>query len=1232
MKRTTLLLALCALLALPMMATDLSGKRFYINPGHGSFGPNDRPMATIPYPNLPTTGMPDTCGFYETNTNLWKCLYLGQRLKEAGATVLFSRTKNGPWPYAKVNGDYPDYTTAGYKALPDYEKYNRNLTEICEEVEANNIDYFISVHSNAATDGSTANYPLFLYRGKDGQSEEAVAGSYAKAAACWAYRNGIMLSGIDPSTSYKTSTNLRGDISFYGSSSTRTSAYSGKQYTGYLGVLKHGASGYLVEGYFHTYQPARHRALNPDYCHQEGLAYYRGIVDYYNAGKDTKGYIMGTIKDVNNRMSNNLFQYSPQTNDQWVPCNGAVVTLYKGGVKVADYQVDNNYNGIFVFENLEPGNDYTLDAVCEGYHPLTDEYKTPLTVKANETTYPFIFLADTSWTPPAVVYRNYPEPDQPAYLQVASSYEMKAVYTANTIVDMDGLTIRRVLYRNGLMYVLAIDNQRNPVLLEVNPDTQAIVSEIPTNFCSVASAEGFKLSDIAFTADGYLVGCNMEAVAYTPTNKWNIYKWEKGDTGWTGALWFNTTNNETAGNFLNAMVGASLAYSGTTADGTLVSEAYTTGSDAHNMRFVIYTIVDNAYAGAVRNVPATNIPLRDYGHEIQMVVSPRDSTQFVFFSPNKNAFEWKVNPTTNTAPTIVGTMPFHTITANFFRYAGRSMMACPAEDAQGKNVGVALYDITEGVDMAEAIATTNTTLESAAATYTMACGAVNNADITLFLAKDNTFAKFTTEGVAQPVIPHINAYNLRMTYDANAAAYTFTYTTNMAANSVALNLYQEGTQIGSIALPAAVKGDNEATINVSELPDFTGEATWALELTADAVANWGQLFADNSMLRTGTTRVFNAVDNSPESDYFGRLYIMRRAGSSGSAERPYSGLYAYNQDYTLVSENLLKGGVEFGNPARLNVAPDGYVYQADWSDGYSGVYVINPADLEGTFTQFFLGTRNSSGLFTNNGVQVGSSSPGLGIYGTGEDTRLIVYNEDAGGTLPANGLAIYNIGQADGTMAHSWGVAPSSTITLTMQANTEGTPVGTSHGVFVSQQRASGNNNTAAPSLMFVDYNGTLQMASCYDPYKEMIDGSDGGGYAVSADEKMLVLQGGKKQFYVFDIDWQGDKPVLNLRYEYTHGIQTIRQMNFDFAGNLVCSGEAGVHIFTMPTDNNSVVVPAKQSLKVSKNGSGTDLETFEQNGPAVLDLNQPMYDILGRPVDAHYRGIVIQNGNKFLR
>ena len=43
----------------------------------------------------------------------------------------------------------------------------------------------------------------------------------------------------------------------------------------------------------------------------------------------------------------------------------------------------------------------------------------------------------------------------------------------------------------------------------------------------------------------------------------------------------------------------------------------------------------------------------------------------------------------------------------------------------------------------------------------------------------------------------------------------------------------------------------------------------------------------------------------------------------------------------------------------------------------------------------------------------------------------------------------------------------------------------------------------------------------------------------------------------------------------------------------------------------------------------GTSVEDIKTT--TGLDLNAPMYDVVGRQVDASYRGIIIQNGNKYL-
>ena len=1265
MKKIFMILA-AALLTVSMSAADLTGKRIYVNPGHGSFGPNDRPMATIPYPNLPTTKMPDTLGFYESNTNLWKCMYLGEKLEAMGATVLYSRTQCGPWPYEMKNGDYPDYKwskgagiadptlgwqlTDSYDAHPDYEKYNRSLSEICREVEANNIDYFISVHSNANSDGSTANFPLMLYRGPDAYSgansvdgAEYVQGSYEKAKLANEEKLKIMKAGIDVPSS--TNLNTRGDWNFYGSTSTLT--INGKTYKGYLGVMKHGASGYLSEGYFHTYQPARHRALNQDYCHMEGLDYYRAIINYYGADKETKGYIVGTVKDQYNKMSNSLFTYTPKSNDQWVPCNGAEVILKKAGVEVARYTVDNNYNGIFVFEGLEPGDDYTLEASCDGYYPLDQTkgsmtcyvadknaqmplgYRESFSVKANATTYPMILLADTSWTPPAVVYTNYPNPEQPAYIGVPSIFEMEQAYVDKA---MDALfadkTIRRVLYRDGMIYVLAVDAEKNPTLAVVN-EYGVVEAELPTDFCTCVGSEGLMLSDIAFTAEGVLVGCNKEAVSFTPSNKWNLYKWEKTAEGWTGALWQSHANNETAGNYNNAYVGNTFAYSGTLAEGTIAATTVTTGS-SKAVRYTIYSISDSVVAGAIRNQPVGVTELT-HGADMKLVVSPRDSMSFILTSSLTPGNEWQIVNATKSEPSVMGTLPFTTHTPNYFKYAGKAMMVAPTRDAEGQNTGVAVYDITAGVDKAQLIKTTNTTLEASEVVYTAAFAQVKDADLTLYLVNDDAISKFTTAGVEQPVVPAILAYDLNVTL-ANGI-YTFSYNANSDAKAAALVFYKEGVEAGRIVVDVK-KGLNTYELPAAMLPGEEGDVfTWALDLTGDAIANFGIVAEDLSLDESSTSRLFNAVNTNPETETFGKIYVMHRAGSSSSAAGVNSGIWVY--DYDLAKENAAayKGGLtRFGNPTRMSMDRDGYLYIADWADGYSGIYLANTADMTQPFTQFFVGTRESDGAFNNSGVYTGSSTPGCNVYHNGNEVKLFVYNEDAKGTLPKNGMVVYNIGQEDGTILRQWDAAPSAIYPLTGQGNTEGNPWGTSHGFFVSQVRTEGQNSAGYTSLKFYDYEGNEQMSSAADEYKEIITGSDAGGYVVSADESTLVFNGGSKEFLVFDIAWEGNTPVMTLKYTINHGIASIRQMNWDYAGNIVCSGDNGVQIVTLPKEVNNTIVPAKKALTVVKEqgvavtGMELSVEEASVELDATLDLSAL---VVFTPADATNKMVTWKSENE---
>ena len=1266
MKKIFMILA-AALLCMSMSAKDLTGIKFYVNPGHGSFGPNDRPMATIPYPALPTTGMPDTCGFYESNTNMWKCLYLGAKLEAMGAEVMYSHTECGPWPYEMKNGDYPDYTynkdgsiadptigwqySDGYFCHPDIEKYNRNLVEITEEVEANNIDYFISVHSNANTEGSTANFPLMLYRGPDAYSTansvdgaDYVEGSYEKAKFCNEEKLKIMKAGIDVPSS--TNLNIRGDWNFYGSTSNRTHA-NGKTYKGYLGVLKHGASGFLSEGYFHTYQPARHRALNQDYCHMEGLDYYRGIINYYGADKETVGYIVGTVKDQYNKMSHKLYTYTPKSNDQWVPCNGAEVILKKGGVEVARYNVDTMYNGIFVFEGLEPGDDYSLDANCEGFFPLADQYKVPFSVKANETTYPMIYLVDTAYVPEEIVYEDYPNPDQPAYLGLPSAFEMTEQAVRDYTEVIKG-TVKRTLQSGDSTILLSHEEDGTPHIYLIKSSlntietisTDSLLPRDPDNL-----GDYLALSDIALTCDGKLVGVNYVRCQYSDAQVDDGYKrgtkyfyiWDKlaGDA----RVWFTAQDGA---NSYRSDVGYTLAVAGKSTDCQVLVSArhYNAASGGGTFRYSAYTVTDGtpSYIFYGNSIALSENPVHDGtrdGENIQFTLSPRgEKKDFIMDADKVTPNEFRLPGGQNEDPTPLGQIPAELMHvkfngATYFKYAGKALMAAPTTDAEGKVTGVQVLDITDGLDVAKVIKTTNTTLaEPVEATYAAASAKVKGTDLYLYLLVDGKIYSYTTAGVAQPVVPAIVAYNLDVV--ADGANYVFTFDANADAVAAELVFYADGQEVGTLPVEV-VKGANAITVAANTLPGEAGlELTWAVKLDGGAIANFGIIASDKTLIESSTSRLFNAVSTNPELDNFGKIYIMHRAGSSSSANAPKSGIWEFDHNLAKQNTEVYKGGVaKFGNPTRMSMDREGYLYIADWADGNSGIFMANTADMTQPFTQFFAGTRESNGAFNNNGVYTGSSTPGCYVYDNGEEVKLFVYNEDAKGTLPANGMAVYNIGQEDGTILHSWETAPSAVYTLTGQANTEGNPWGTSHGFFVSQVRTSGNNNSGATSLKFYSNDGTEQMSAASDEYKEIITGSNAGGYVVSADESVMVFNDGDMQFLVFDITWEGDKPVMALRYTIKHGISAIRQMNWDYAGNIICSGDAGIHIVSLPKEENVTVVPAKKALTVVVGNQGTSVENIATE--ATLDLNAPMYDVLGRIVDRTYRGIVIQNGQAFL-
>lgn len=1235
MKKTLLIMAACVV-SIAMFAADLTGKRIYVNPGHGSWGPNDRPNATISYPNLPTTGMPDTLGFYESNTNLWKCLELRDKLEAAGAYVIMSRTQSGPWPYEMVNGDYPDYTYEAYKALPDYEKYNRGLLDIADEAEANNMDYFISVHSNAATEGNTVNYLSYFYRGNT-DGTHVVPGAVDMCKRSWYHAFECRsMDGLEP-TNYdtrdpETSKHILADIDFYHDSYAATLPSSGKTYTGYLGVLHHGVPGFLVEGYFHTYQPARHRALNQDYCKQEGIRYFRGIVDYFKADAETKGYILGTVKDEHEPLKHDMYKYAANTNDQYAPLNGAVVTLStEAGEVIATYTVDNNYNGLFYFPNLAPGT-YKLDAVAEGYKPLHRQYQT-VVVEANATSYPFLYLEDTAYVDLSSVYMDYPDPAQPSYAAVPEQFNLKQNDPKDLSAKLKGTIKRTIQHADSVFYLTLEENGTAHIYVLNNTtgalDTISTVGIVPVD--TTNPGDHLALSDIAITCDNKLVGVNYIRCNYSSSTVESGYKqgttrfyiWE--DFYADPAEWFTS---QFSSNSYKSDQGYTFALHGMSDNCTILSTGvHRYGNGA---RFTIYNVVDGmltseAYfgngLGSGTNDEAVFDEAMD-GADFRLALSPRgEKKDFIMDAEKMAPVEFKTaDPNVN--PEVLGEFPADLIGvkfqgASYFKYAGKSMMVTPYENAEGFVAGIKLFDITDGLDKAVEVKLDYGFFEpyGAPTAHASAGAYVNGAVLNLYLYVDGLVWSFTTEGVQQPIVARVAAHSLKVT--KTATDYIFSFVANQAADA-AIVFYNEGAEVGNYAV-AAVEGANRVNVPMTDVP---AEATnWGLNLAAAPVPGMGLV---SEHVDTTLVKPYVITNNYPLTDNFAQYYVMEGSGDN-------KGLYIYDPEMTRLNATpYASADAAWNAPKRMAVASDGTLFMAEYSDDHSGVYVMDPAQPE-NITQFFTGTRDGNGVISNGGVNVGASTAGISIYKDGAESKLVVYNEDFGSSL--GNILIYNIGQEDGSIVKSWDAAPSAVYgqgkNLAGLVNKNGTPILTDYGFFVSTLRYAGGNNSYATSARYYNFNEECEFSTHYDQYVGYVNGSNDGAMALSADQKYLVLPDDNNQFVVFECAWDSlGKLSVTYVESFKHDLGPVYQLSFDYAGHLVASAAGRVALYTMPTPENALVIPAKTALADAQEDA-TSVENIITE--VTLDLNAPMFDVLGRQVDKTYRGIVVQNNHVFM-
>lgn len=1237
MKKTITLSIAALLCGAAMSAKTADQLRIYINPGHGAYTSNDRPMKTLRDVNGVMTVIdpnamkasstneddglndghtPDTTAFYESNTNLQKGFGLLDRLAEMGLkfdrtlnqtaandwdagaardlsnNIVMSRVKSGPYPYK-----------AG-----ENKKYDRILSEVCEEVQANNFDMFISIHSNANVDGDNVNYPLFLYAGYDtpasGQvvslEKQTTSRNMAKTIWPYAYSDSHALWSAYSATSM----NLRGDINFYGS--YNTNSVTGE--SAYLQVLRHNVPGFLVEGYFHTYQPARHRAMNWNVCRLEGYRYARGIADYFGISKEKTGEIYGIVRDLHEKFSHTLYSPKAGTNDRFLPLNGVTVKLLKNGTVVATTVTDNNYNGAFVFDGLEPGT-YTLELSHAEYKTADANQPTTVTVKAAETTYPSIFLESVSYVPPKIVYENYPN-IKPNGQYASDEYTFAQTYVDNTVAELSGKTVRRMIARDEKLYILAHDSAGAPYIYVYDAATKAIVATVSTNGTS-----GYvqAVADIQVTADGVLVACNESYNQYSDSQvdagmtrgTHYIYKWENDANGLPTGDPVVLGQSKLSGNFYRAHVGHTMAYSGTLEDGQIVVAARTAAGAT--MHYNIYSISEGKIATASTN----NKPNASYlsstllGDNYLFTTSPLDDAKFIATSTLQTPGEFKFTDVVNSVDKMAAGIADGSNSAAFFRYCDHAYMVT-ANNSDNNTVGFKLTDITNGLSNATSVGTVNTSIPAdglgivaaAAVAVRDLNDSITSAYLNLYAVRNGKITKLSTNGANLPKVRKEYAYGLKQAFDSESKTYTISYslTGDVKGARLVLKPATDGDTV-SYTLSDVTAGEHTYTVDARDLAENV-TYNWAVEVDNPAIAQSGLYSSETNEF--SNRRAGLAVFTNPEYDAF---------GYKGLAIAGNEGIDIYDPAGEKVATRVQKsceaiGGTAANTSSPMRAATRGNeILMASWGDTSYGVTAMDITNPEAGVYSVFEGTKNSAGLVTNNGVSVGSGTPGVGFYDDGENSVMYTFDED----LASNKMVRYDIGTA-----RTWGQAPSKIYdnTKSLLLNTIVGFIATANGVFATQVRNAGGNSFGCPGFAYLDKAGNILFQS------SSIEGmnSSTAAIALSVDGKTMAV-GEIGQVGVYDMSWNGNTPVFTLRYKFSvpaAGVQGT--MYFDYANNLhyYMRTTSTYYVYSLASAADSVSTPAKSSYTIL--GVGT---TGVEDVAAEIEEEAIYYNLQGIQVSA---------------
>ena len=458
-----------------------------------------------------------------------------------------------------------------------------------------------------------------------------------------------------------------------------------------------------------------------------------------------------------------------------------------------------------------------------------------------------------------------------------------------------------------------------------------------------------------------------------------------------------------------------------------------------------------------------------------------------------------------------------------------------------------------------------------------------------------------TEPVVELPAASVRAWAYDLALAVEGEQYTFSYKATTAALATLIFTDGEGVELATVELGLVEAGANSVVLAKSELP--TGKkVNWAVKLEAGAIENVVEVTDQSRGIYDFYNMMDVLVDNNPESEYFGKIYIQQsyEYTSGNTADRnktQKAGIFIYDQQLN-----------ELNNPANVGIQPA-------MPAGYTKIGTSREA-----FKRLAIDPVTGNLVFGNNIAGEGSvwsisrdsltGTPTNLISGVSEISKAaaICYDKDGSLYVLANittGSTKYNLykftnGEKTELTLQGAKIFIDSDVAMTSDGR---------GGLWISQRRSGitqysilSHVNVAQDTADFVLETG-----------KEYSDWFAGNCYraAVAYNEKenLLAVQGAKK-ISLFNVSYDETTGVPSItKYLQTSVGGSVDGLAFDYAGDLytVNSGSEIFQKFAMPTETNVCTTPAASKYAFQNieydtmEITMTNLEVAEVGGYLVL-------------------------------